>query len=153
MAFATESDLQDFMPDIFRHGHNDFTNDLANAEEDIINLIKSSWYPSAIRSTFIRENTDLSFYAFIPLDVTRLNSAVLKKLTIYRAAYAYIYPKMSTMKDADGDSFSRKSEFYKKMYSEEWSIVKLLALYDFNGDSQFSDLERRVNNGRRVFRA
>jgi len=153
MAFATESDLQDFIPDIFQHGSNNFTADIANAEEDVVNLIKSSWYPSAYRSTFISENYDATGSAFIPLDEALLNSAALKKITIYRAASAYIYPKMSTMKDVDGDSFSRKADFYKGMYNDEWDVIKHLPLYDFDEDGNFSDLERRTNNGRRMFRA
>ena len=153
--FATESDLQDFIPDAYQHGLNSFSKEIGFAEEDIVNLIKSDWWTEAIRKSFlISESVDVGgTFGFLPLDTTKLNASALKKLTIYRAAAAYIYPKLSTFKDVDGDSFSRKAEFYKKAYSEEWDIVKKLALYDFNGDGAFSDIERRLSAGRTLGRA
>jgi len=153
--FITESDLQDFIPDIYSYGLNSFTKEIAFAEDDVVNLIKSGWWMDAVRKNFlVSESHDIGgSFGFYPLDVTKLNAEALKKLTIYRVASGYIYPKLSTFKDVDGDSFSRKADFYKKYYNEEWEIVKKLPLYDFNGDGNFSDLERRVNSQRTLARA
>lgn len=155
MSIATESDLQDFIPDVYEHGLNSFSKELQFAESDVINLIKSDWWPSAVRSnySYVQSYDVLNPLFVVPLDANYLNNNELKKLVVYRVAAAYIYPKLSTFKDVDGDSFSRKAEFYKGLYKDEWEIVKKLPLYDFNKDSVFSDAERKLNTGRRLSRA
>jgi len=154
MDIANESDLQSVIPDVFSYGISDFTSALGEAANDVINLIKSSWWPNATRNSFIFETQDVAGALTIaPLDPIYLDSAALRKLVVYRAASAYIYPKLATFQDNDGDAFTRKSEFYRTMYNDEWEVVKQLPLYDFNKDGQFADIERRVNNGRRIWRA
>jgi len=151
---ATETDLKSMVPDVFSHGINSFVSDLKMAQDDIVNLIKSSWWNDAIRNNFIVNSTNTSFQqGFIPLDENLLNASALSKIIIYRAVSAYIYPKLSTFKTVDGDSFSRKATFYNKLYNDEWKIVRHLPLYDFNKDGIFSDLERKINGGRRIQRA
>jgi len=152
--FITETDLHDFVPDVYTHGLNSFTKEIAFAEGDVVNLIKSGWWIEAVsKSFFVSELQDFGGFGFYPLDVTKLNSEALKKITVYRAVSGYIYPKLATFKDVDGDSFSRKAEFYKGMYKEEWEVIRKLPLYDFNSDGTFSDLERRVSSGRTLGRA
>ena len=54
--------------------------------------------------------------------------------------------------DEDGDQFSRKIERYTELFANEWEIIKLLPLYDFDGDDAFSDTERRGSYSRRTAR-
>jgi len=47
MAYATDEDLQAYADDVFRHGVSSFADELTLASNDVLNLIKSEWWPAA----------------------------------------------------------------------------------------------------------
>jgi hypothetical protein len=147
--YADNSDLEDYVSDIFSHGAPSFASELTLASADLLNKVKAEWWPSASQARTAYENT----LSPITLDEAYLNTAALKQATIFRALSAYIFPKLSkNVGSADGDVFSAKAEFYRKMYKEEWDTAKMLPLYDFDHDTQFEDIERRGPIPRRVIR-
>ena len=127
--YAQDSDLEKYDSKIMDQGEDSFINQLTQASEDILNLIKTGWWEDA---------SGLPIDSF---DETKLNTAALEKITVYKAFYEYIFPKLS--KFTEGDTFLAKIDFYEKRFKDEWLIVKSLPLYDFDESSSFEDNERR----------
>jgi len=150
MPYATDSDLQNLIPGILDQGVASFATQLGFASTDVLNLIKSDWWPKAVVRRFgAIETVDIG-PLFPPLDEARINEAVLINLTCYRALSHYIIPMLT--KDNKDDSWAKKIGRYEIFYGEEWELVAQLPLYDFDGDSQFSDKERRGVMPRRLIR-
>lgn len=131
-AYITDADLAKHVEDINEHDEEsrDWTNQINFATEDVLNKIKSDWWNQVAS-------------AGLTIDEDLLNTDALTNLAVYRTLGFYALPFLSTQMDKDGDSFSRKAEFYRDRYKEEWELVKELPLYDFDQDSQFEDSERQ----------
>lgn len=149
--YADDSELKEYADDIFDHGVSSFSSEITRASADVLNRIKSEWWPNAISSKS-SETTDSGLLPPV-LDEQYLNEAALKQITIYRTFGFHAYPRLAKYSDIDGDSFSRRADFYRGMYDEEWKLIRNLPLYDFNADSSFDDTERRGPMGRRLIRA
>ena len=127
--YAKDSDLIKYDAKVMDQGEDTFLDQLTFATGDILNLIKTGWWEEA---------SGLPIDSF---DETKLNVAALEKLTVYKAFYEYIFPKLS--KFTEGDTFLAKIDFYEKRFKEEWLVVKSLPLYDFDNSDTFEDSERR----------
>lgn len=127
--YAKDSDLSQYDASIMTQGVDSFEADLTEASADILNLIKSVWWPLATGE------------AIDTFDEANLNTSILKKVTIYKAFYSYIFPKIA--KFTENDVFVKKIEFYKGLFNDEWNVIKGLPLYDFDEDATFEDHERR----------
>lgn len=131
MAFATLDDLLEIDPNIQEYGVLDFEAALAQAEEDIIKLIKIRWWPS-----FVKSQPSVTTNA-------QLNSALLDpsqwtKVTCYYALAHYILPKMSKF-ESDVDSFQHKMEYYAQRSEAAIDIeIRSGVAYDLDQDDQFS---------------
>ncbi len=120
MAFATNTDLQKYCPEVFDQGVDDWTTELADAQTDVSNMIQFKWW-----------NKNYSRKEF---DATRLVDAQWTKSTVYRAMASYILPKLSTFRP-EGDPFREQLEFYKNRFEEEFDIQFGLGIqYDFEDD-------------------
>jgi len=152
-AYANDTDLKTFIPNILKNGVLSFATQLQLASDDVLEMIKVKWWVNAVSSRYAlnRETTDWSTY-FPKFDETLLNTAQLKNLTCYRALHKYICP-MPTNDADDADEWTRKEERYKAYFDEEWKKITQMPLYDFNRDSAFSDIERRKSSGIRLQRA
>jgi len=150
--FATQADLIEFVPDLTEYGL-DNTNDLQRASNDVLNRLTVSWWTQAASSRMGRESQVLDALMLPAIKPDRLNAALMVNITCYRALSAYILPKLSSDMAADGDSFGRKSVHFEKMYEAEWNTIRLLSLYDFDGDGNFEEIERVKMQTRRTSRA
>ena len=126
MAFATNQDLQDYVPDIFDHGVDDWTDELTKAEGDVVKQIRIQyWNKSHSRSNF---------------DKTKLTEAQWTRSTVYRALSAHIMPKLATYRV--DDVFIEQIKFYKEQYVEEFdSELRVGIEYDTDGSGTVSDGE------------
>lgn len=131
MAFANNENLQQYAPEVFEQGVDDWSDELALAETDVINRIKIDYWnkfesPSLFNSA-------------------RLTESQWTKSTVYKALYAYILPKLSTFRP-EGDPFMMQITFYKERFAEELSLQYGVGIeYDHNNDGsidQASELER-----------
>jgi len=148
--YALDTDLQNLIPGVLDQGVVTFSTQLGFASVDVLNLIKSDWWPQAVNRRFgYIETVDVSTL-FPTLDETKINVAVLVNLTCYRALSRYIIPMLT--KDNKDDSWAKKITRYNRFFEDEWEKVALLALYDFSGDGQFNDYERRGTMPRRLIR-
>jgi len=154
MAYATIADVQMFEPSILDNGIADFSNELQLATDDLLDTVKTDWWPQAVTRYIgnIGQSQDVNSVAFPILDIARLDILKLKNATVYLALSLYIMPKLSSRRDADGDAFTRKSEHFTKMFKREWDLLGKRAIYDFNNDGQFTDIER-ARPARRLIRA
>ena len=153
--YATNADLQVFIAGILDYEpptESDFGDFLDKASEDVLNLIKAEWWPNAVATRYGSETMDVGGPFLPPLDEANINDEALLNITCYRAFSQYIMPYLTKDADEDGDQFSRKIERYTELFANEWEIIKLLPLYDFDGDDAFSDTERRGSYSRRTAR-
>ena len=131
MAFAQNTDLQQYAPEVFDQGVDDWGDELALAETDVINAIRINYWNKY-------ETPDL-------FNSARLTDSQWTKATVYRAMSAYILPKLSTFRP-EGDPFMIQLEFYKNRYAEEIETQFALGVeYDHNNDGsvdQASEVER-----------
>ena len=86
MAFATNTDLHTYAPEVFDQGVDDWAPELALAETDVSNQIRINWY---------NKYHDPSKYV-----KSKLTESQWTKATVYKALYAYILPKLSTFSPA-----------------------------------------------------
>lgn len=126
--YAKDSDVYEYDSSLKDAGKESFEKLLIKASNDILNLIKGVWWPSA---------TSLPLTSF---DEARLNEEALLQLTVYKAFADYIFPSLS--KFSEGDIFKAKADHYAGKFKDEWATVKGLALYDFDESSSFEDDER-----------
>ena len=105
---------------LFQQGVDDWTDELAKAQIDVINLIQFKWWNK--------------FYSRSQFDSSKLVEAQWTKATVYQAMYAYILPKLSTFRP-EGDPFREQFVFYKDRFQEEWELQFGVGIqYDFDGD-------------------
>ena len=129
--YIDKDDLAKHVSDInTQNGPENWTDQIQFATDDVLNKIKSDWWEQVSSPLFT-------------LDEDLLNTDALTNLAVYCTLGFYALPLLSTERDKDGDSFSRKADYYRDRYREEWEVVKLLPLYDFNSDDQFTDDERQ----------
>ena len=120
MAFANNTNLQEYAPEVFEQGVDDWSDELAKAQIDVINLIQFKWWNK--------------FYSRSTFDSSKLVEAQWTKSCVYQAMYAYILPKLSTFRP-EGDPFREQFVFYKDRFQEEWELQFGVGIqYDFGGD-------------------
>ena len=129
--YIDKDDLAKHVSDInTQGGPENWTDQIQFATDDVLNKIKSDWWEQ-VSSPLFTINED------------NLNTDALTNLAVYCTLGFYALPFLATERLEKGDSFSRKAKYYRDRYKEEWEVVKLLPLYDFDEDSQFEDSERQ----------
>lgn len=138
MAFATNNNLQEYAPEVFDQGVDDWTDELAKAEEDVKNMIQFKWFNK--------------FYSRDQWDATKLVESQWTKTTVYQALYAYILPKLSTFRP-EGDPFREQLSFYKDRFTEEWELQFGIGIkYDFEDDGTIGNEDIKQVAQNRLYR-
>jgi len=154
-SFIADADLALYMPDVLTFGVTTFATQNLLATDDVVTRINTEWWPDAVTRRFglYRENTDTWYRSLPIMDITLLDSALLKGLVVYRALSHYIMPMLSSDSDADGNAFTRRADRHAAFYAEEWEKIVNSPIYDFNSDTTFSQQERKGPPIKRVLRA
>jgi len=150
--YATNVDLQKILPTILSFGVSDWTDQLTLATADVLELIKVDWFRQAANDRWGLTQGYLNSSDFPALDEDKLDTTKLVELTCYRALAHYIMPILTNDAGVE-DQFFVKMERYQDRYKDEWDVVKRRALYDFDGDGNFDDVERFRKRGVRFARA
>lgn len=138
MAFATNTDLQKYCPEVFDQGIDDWTDELADAQADVTNLIQYKWW----NKMNYRHNWD----------ATKLDETQWTKATVFKAMAAYILPKLSTFRP-EGDPFREQLAFYKERFEEEFDVQFGLGIkYDEDGDGTVEEQEVYEFDQSRLYR-
>lgn len=148
MTFATNDDLLDYQADIFEHGVDSWTTELASAEYDVLRRIETEWWNVERNNS---RNRGLIYTVGGTFDATRLIDTQWTRATVFRALSAYILPKLSTWRP-EGDSFRELISFYQTRYSEEFSAELAKGVqYDSDDDGSISDSEKVQTQQNRLF--
>lgn len=123
--YATDSDITDYVPDIFEHGVASFTTELTRATDTINKRLKAEWW----------EQHPINF------DESKLRDAQWTETTVYAALTFFILPRLSSFRE--GDIFMGMSSFYRDRYEETWRRELETGVdYDTDGDASYEDGEK-----------
>ena len=136
MAFSTDSDLTDIVPDILTLGILSFSDEHAKAQSDIEREIRNRWWEK--RGISGELNTSL------------LTESQWTRSAVYLVLWKYALPQLTNW--VDGDRFQNMIDFYKSRYGEELEAVFQDGVeYDADDDNVIDDSEKAaVNHGRLV---
>ena len=136
MAFSSDADLMDIVPDILSFGIDSFSTDHEKAQADIERKIRADWWDKRGFSGELKPQylTDSQW--------TRANA--------YLVLWKYALPQLTNW--VDGDRFQGMIDFYKSRFSEEIEAVfKDGVEYDDDNNGTIDDDEKTpINDGRLV---
>jgi len=137
MAFSTDSDLTDIIPDILSLGINSFADEHAKAEADIKREIRNRWWS---RTGYGGE-----------MDDTLLTDTQWTRANAYLVIWKYAMPQLTNW--VEGDRFREMQSFYRDMYSQELEAVFSDGVeYDRDEDGTVSDQEKSIKMIQRLSR-
>jgi len=136
MAFSSDGDLMDIVPDILSFGIDSFSSDHAKAQADIERKIRADWWDKRGFSGELKPQylTDSQW--------TRANA--------YLVLWKYALPQLTNW--VDGDRFQGMIDFYKSRFAEEIEAVfKDGVEYDDDNNGTIDNDEKTpINDGRLV---
>ena len=107
MAFSTDSDLTDIVPDILTLGITSFADEHPKAQADIEREIRNRWW----------EKRGISG----ELNPEYLTDSQWTRTAVYLVLWKYALPQLTNW--VDGDRFQSMIDFYKARYAEEIEAV------------------------------
>lgn len=135
MAFSSDTDLEELVPDILELGIESFAGFHADAQADIERDIRTKWWSKTGYSG--------------EMDATLLTDSQFTKAASYLVLWKYALPQLTNW--VDGDRFQSMIAFYKSRYSEEIESIYADGVeYDYNEDSTVSESERSTTVNRLV---
>ena len=133
--YATDSDITDYVPDIFEHGVASFTNELTRATDTVNKRLKAEWWSSHPNN----------------FDDTKLNDAQWTETTVYAALAYFILPRLSSFRP--DDIFMGMSAFYRDRYEDTYRRELTTGVdYDSDGDASYEDNEKTFTRMDRLTR-
>ena len=129
MAFSTDYNLEEIIPDIFDFGIDHFLEEHAKAQADVEREIRHRWWP--------RRGLDGE------MDSSKLTESQWTRATAYLVLWKYALPQLTNW--VDNDRFLGMIDFYKARYGEELEAVFSDGVeYDADGDGTIEDKEKLV---------
>ena len=145
--YATDTDLQEYEPDILNLGIPEFQDLHQKTYDDINRLIEIEWWP---RANYRQYNISRGTYARMNFDL--LVDSQWKRCAVFHVLAYYIYPSLSTF-SPEGDVYREKMEYYRAKFQEELDLCfKAGVQYDYNDDSVIDDAERQPTHFNRLVR-
>ena len=141
MAFSTDSNLADLVPDILELGIVSFADEHAKAQLDIERELRIKWWPKKVRT--LTSSTD-----YAEMDSSKLTESQFTRCACYRVLSCYALPQLTNW--VDGDRFQVMIKHYDAKYYEELdAIIADGVEYDSSGDGSLTGFEKQpVNAGR-----
>jgi len=134
MAYSTDSDLQDIVPDILQLGIDTFSDEHGRAFNDINRNLRVDWW----------EKKGLSG----EMDNNKLVSTQFARLSTYLVLWKYALPQLTNW--VSDDRFLKMIDFYKARFGEEYdALLRDGIQYDENDDDVISKKEKQsIHHGR-----
>lgn len=133
--FATNTDVADYVPDIFDYEVVEFNSELTRATDMIKKQLKSEWWRGAAND----------------FDGDKLNPEQWKETTVYAALAYFILPKLSSFRP--DDTFLEMSMFYRDRFGDTYKRELASGVdYDENNDDSYEDAERVYTRSNRLVR-
>lgn len=137
MAFSSDFDLADLVPDILQLGIESFEEWHEDAKADILREIRTKWWSKTGYSG--------------ELDDTLLTDSQWLKASSYLVLWKYALPQLTNW--VDGDRYQAMIEFYKSRYNDEMAAIFADGVeYDYNSDSTVSAAEKSITIAGRLQR-
>jgi hypothetical protein len=137
MAFSTDANLVDLIPDILSLGITQFTDEHPKAQSDIERELRIKWWP---KKGIAGE-----------MDNTKLTDAQFTRCASYLVLWSYALPQLTNW--VNDDRFMHMITFYRARYGEELdAILKDGVEYDTDGDSTVQDDEKIATDASRLDR-
>jgi len=158
--YSTDMDLPVYEPNLMSEGVDGFEKYHDLAKTDIDRILKSDWWPGAVRTWATSLHWDLSTkalnaeaYDFDPQYL--ITPTQLKALACFRVLGWYAFEVMAKYGDAEPDRYEKKKEVYQDRFREEMALVLAGGIdYDFSRDGQLQVDETAVlSKPRRARRA
>lgn len=128
MAYSTDYNLQEIVPDILDFGIDNFIDEHATAEAELTREIRNRWWH---RRGIAGE-----------MDATKLTDSQWTKANSYLVLWKYALPKLTNW--VDNDRFLEMIDFYRNRYGEELEAVFADGVeYDTDGDGSVADNEKK----------
>ena len=148
MAYATNSDLIQYVPTIVNHGVADFTTQLTEAEADVNRYLEVNWYNKSFTSGY----NQVGRIAGSEFDASKLTDTQWTRVTVFRALYAHILPLLSPFQ-VGGDTFQEMINYYRERFHEEINMAIAQGVeYDTNGDAEITTAEKYKQRADRIYR-
>ena len=136
MAFSTDADLTDIVPDILTLGITSFADEHPKAQADVEREIRNRWW----------EKRGISG----ELNPDYLTDSQWTRTSVYLVLWKYALPQLTNW--VDGDRFQSMIDFYKARYAEEIEAVFQdgVEYDDDNSGTIEGDEKTPINHGRLV---
>jgi len=136
MAFSTDADLTDIVPDILTLGITSFADEHPKAQADIEREIRNRWW----------EKRGISG----ELNPDYLTDSQWTRTAVYLVLWKYALPQLTNW--VDGDRFQSMIDFYKARYAEEIEAVFQdgVEYDDDNSGTIEGDEKTPINHGRLI---
>lgn len=132
---ANNTDVADYVPDVFDYEVVDFTSELTRATEMVNKRLKGDWFRGSPND----------------FDASLLNAAQWKETTVYAALAYFILPKLSSFRP--DDTFLEMSMFYRDRFEDTYKREVASGVdYDDNEDGEYTDAERVYTRLNRLIR-
>ena len=134
MAFSSDSDLTDLIPDILSLGIDAFTDEHTKAQADIQRELRINWW----------DKKGLSG----EMDASLLTDSQFTRCSAYLVLWKYALPQLTNW--VQDDRFQNMMDFYKARYGEELeSILRDGVEYDDDDNDVIDDDEKKsIHSGR-----
>jgi hypothetical protein len=144
MAFSTDADLLDLVPDILSLGIGSFVLEHPKAQADIERELRIRWWPKK-RLSFTDSHT------YYEMDANKLTAAQFTRASAYLVLCRYALTQLTNW--VQDDRFVHMIEFYKSRYNEELEAVLDDGVeYDVDGSGTITDYEKQSQNVNRLDR-
>lgn len=127
MAFSTDWNLQEIIPDILDFGIDNFIEEHARAQAELEREIRNKWWHRTGRDG--------------EMDTSLLTESQWTKANAYLVLWKYALPKLTNW--VDNDRFLQMIDFYRVRYGEEVEAVFADGVeYDFDEDGTVQNDEK-----------
>tara|TARA_R110000787_G_scaffold86838_1_gene185066 strand:- start:179 stop:589 length:411 start_codon:yes stop_codon:yes gene_type:complete len=129
MAYSSDADLLELIPDILDLGIDSFFLEHPKAELDIQRELRIKWWP---RKGISGE-----------MDNAKLTATQFTTVSTYLVMWRYALPMLTNW--VDGDRFGNMIEFYRARYGEELEAILSDGVdYDADGDGTVANSEKQT---------
>lgn len=127
MAFSTDYNLQEIIPDILEFGIDNFIDEHATAQAELEREIRNRWWHRTGKAG--------------EMDTSLLTESQWTKANAYLVLWKYALPKLTNW--VDNDRFLQMIDFYRNRYGEEMEAVFADGVeYDDDEDGTVQDDEK-----------
>ena len=145
--YSSDSDLEQYEPDIKNYGIQDFSDLHALSTADLKRDIEIEWWPRAGYGRY-----DISTGSVAEMEDSLLQDSQWTRAAVYHVLGFYIYPRLSTF-DPNGDVFREKMAFYRQEYKTEFDkILRLGVKYDYDSSGTITASEKKPTHFNRLVR-